>query len=154
MKNVAIILFTSFLLFAGEYGRITGKVTDKETGEPLIGAKIIVEGTDLEVKTDENGGYIVYYVRAGTYNISCSSLGYVPVTYTNVVINADQTTTLNFLTRPTIIGVTAYVLTAKKPLVVFSQTSSGHTYTSKDIECLPVITINELIKIHPGVVQH
>ena len=48
-----VLLSSVFFLFAGEYGRITGKVVDKETGEPLIGTEVIVEGIDLCVKTSE-----------------------------------------------------------------------------------------------------
>ena len=34
-------------MFAGTTGKISGYVTDQETGEPIVGANVIVEGTYL-----------------------------------------------------------------------------------------------------------
>ena len=45
------------VLFAGTTGKISGRVTDKETGEPLIGANVMVDGTPLGAATDTDGNY-------------------------------------------------------------------------------------------------
>ena len=36
---------------------LTGKVTDSETGEPLVGAQVFVKGTFVGTTTDVNGSY-------------------------------------------------------------------------------------------------
>ncbi len=65
MRRIIKIFLLSFLqtiaitnpLLAGVTGKIAGKITDKSTGEPLIGANIIVIGTNLGAATDLNGQY-------------------------------------------------------------------------------------------------
>ena len=38
---------------------VTGTVTDAETSEPLVGANVVVQGTDVGAATDETGTYSV-----------------------------------------------------------------------------------------------
>ncbi len=151
MKKLLALILTTAFLFGAEYGKITGKVRDAETGEPLIGADVIVEGTELGAATDEKGDYVILYVPAGTYVVTASYLGYDPYTYTQVIVNADQTTNLNFRLKPTVIEVEKVTVVAEKPPIVASQVQSGHSVTSQDISRLPVTTINQVVTLQAGV---
>jgi len=153
MKKILALLFIGVFLFAAEYGKITGKVMDGETGDPLIGADVVVEGSELGAASDVAGGYVVLYVPAGTYAVVASYLGYDPFTFTNVVVNADQTTVLNFRLRPTVIQVEGVTSVAVREPIVISQTQTGRSVTSEDINRLPVTTINQVITLQAGVVQ-
>ena len=153
MKRIACLLFIGALLFASEYGRISGRVTDSETGEPLIGADVIVEGTELGAATDERGEYTVLYVPAGTYRVVASYISYDPFTYASVVVNADQTTPLSFRLRPTVIEVQGVTAVAERPMIVVSQTQTGRAVTSQEMDRLPVTTINQVITLQAGVVE-
>ena len=42
-----LIFYLSLTAYAGETGKIAGKVTDAETGDPLPGTNVIVAGTNL-----------------------------------------------------------------------------------------------------------
>ena len=44
---VSIFVFASITNYAGTTGKISGTVRDAETGEPLPGCNIIIEGTIL-----------------------------------------------------------------------------------------------------------
>ena len=151
MKKIWALILAGALLFGAEYGKVTGKVRDAETGEPLIGADVIVEGTELGAASDEKGDYVVLYVPAGSYVITASYLGYDPYTYTQVIVNADQTTNLNFRLKPTVIEVEKVTVIAEKPPIVASQVQSGHSVTSQDIARLPVTTINQVVTLQAGV---
>lgn len=153
MKKLCIILFAAMFLFGAEYGKITGRVSDAETGEPLIGADVIIEGTELGAATDENGTYVVLYVPAGTYQVSASYISYNPYTYTTVVVNADQTTNIDFRLPPTVIQVEGVTAIAERPMIVASQTQTGRAVTSTELDRLPVTTINQVITLQAGVVQ-
>ena len=48
-------LLLSGLLFAQT--QISGSVTDAATGEKLVGANVLVEGTDVGSSTDVDGNY-------------------------------------------------------------------------------------------------
>lgn len=153
MKKLLLLLLAGVFLFGAEYGKITGRVTDSETGEPLIGANVIVEGTDLGAATDEKGDFTVMYIPAGTYTVNASYLGYDPMTYTNVVVNSDQTTLLNFRLNPTVIEVKGVTAVAVREPIVISQTQTGHAVTSQEMNRLPVTSINQVITLQAGVTQ-
>lgn len=153
MKRIIALLLVAVFLIASEYGKVVGKVLDNETGEPLIGANVMVEGTELGAATDANGEFVVPYVPVGTYSVVASYVSFDPYTLTNVIINADQTTPLNFRLRPTIIEVEGVTTVAERPMVVITKTSTDRAITSKEMNRLPVTTINQVITLQAGVVQ-
>lgn len=57
-------------------GAITGYITDKETGEPLIGAIVKLENTSYASSSDINGKFYMANVRASSYNLKASYIGY------------------------------------------------------------------------------
>ena len=46
------------MLFA-QKGEISGKVTDSTNDSPLIGANVVIEGTDQGAATDADGRYMM-----------------------------------------------------------------------------------------------
>lgn len=78
-------------------GKITGKITDQKTGEPLIGATVTVEGASRGAATNVNGEYIINDVPPGTNSITVSYLGYQNKEITDVQIKAGQVTSLNIV---------------------------------------------------------
>lgn len=86
------------LLFA-QVGKIAGKVVDRETKEPLIGANVIIEGTTLGASTDLNGNYVILNVPPGVYTLKASYVGYQTITIRNVRVTVGLTTEVNFEMR-------------------------------------------------------
>ena len=70
---------------------IQGKVLDGATGEPLIGAQVVIRGTDRGTVTDVDGRYSLR-VDPGTYDLDVQYLGYAPKTVTGVVVAAGRST--------------------------------------------------------------
>ena len=68
--SLTALLFTNS--FAGVTGKITGKVFDRDTREPLAGANVRIEGTNLGAATDHKGEFFILNVHAGTYAVSFS----------------------------------------------------------------------------------
>ncbi|HHM24006.1 MAG TPA: carboxypeptidase-like regulatory domain-containing protein, partial [Bacteroidetes bacterium] len=65
---VVTVALSPALVFAQTTtGRIAGVVVDKQTGEPLPGANVIVEGTSWGAATDLNGEFIIHNIPAGVY---------------------------------------------------------------------------------------
>jgi len=50
--SILIMVMLPQILFAGNVGKIFGKITDAETGEPLIGANITINETYQGGTTD------------------------------------------------------------------------------------------------------
>ena len=76
-----------------------GTVTDAQSGETLIGATIIVEGTSTGVTTDFDGKFKLT-VTPGSYNITASYLGYESFTRTNLIVQSKGNMDLNFELAP------------------------------------------------------
>ena len=53
------IIFVHSFLIAGTTGKISGTVVDKETGEPLIGCNVMVDGTALGAASHIDGTYFI-----------------------------------------------------------------------------------------------
>ncbi len=60
---ILTILFSSQLIWGA--ARVSGKVTDSSTGEPLFGANLIIEGTSIGAATNAEGNYLISDVPAG-----------------------------------------------------------------------------------------
>ncbi|MEJ0054469.1 MAG: carboxypeptidase-like regulatory domain-containing protein [Bacteroidota bacterium] len=86
--------FLSYLAFA-QVGTIKGTIKDETTGEAMIGANVVIEGTTTGGSTDIEGGFTIPKVKAGTYSIVISSISYTTKTVPNVVVYPDQTTVVN-----------------------------------------------------------
>ena len=76
---------------AGHDG-LKGVVTDMVSGEPLIGAAIMIEGTTTGTVSDLDGSYILP-LPEGTHTLSVSYIGYTAVTL-NITVNPDGTGTV------------------------------------------------------------
>jgi outer membrane receptor protein involved in Fe transport len=144
-------MLVGVLLFGAEYGRITGQVLDAETGAPLVGADIVVEGSELGAATGENGDFVVLYVPAGTYHVTASYVSYDPLVFADVVVNADQTTMLNFRLPPTVIEVKGVTAIAEREAIVRDAVHTRRAVTSTEMDRLPITTINQVIALQAGV---
>ncbi|MBC8044019.1 MAG: carboxypeptidase-like regulatory domain-containing protein, partial [Rhizobacter sp.] len=71
----------------GGLARLTGKVTDKDSGEELIGVSVSVVGTRTGASTNVDGVFNIQ-VAPGTYDVRASYIGYKPQTVKTVVITA------------------------------------------------------------------
>lgn len=74
---------------------ITGYVLGK-SNEPIIGANIIIDGTELGSITDSLGYYKINNIPPATYNITASYLGYESQTIFNAIIKSTGNQQYNF----------------------------------------------------------
>ena len=56
---ILMILALPLNLFAGTTGKLAGRVLDADTGEPVVGANVIIEGTYLGAAADVDGYYFI-----------------------------------------------------------------------------------------------
>ena len=114
------ILFWSLLLFifvvqfssAAGSGLIKGHVFDKVTGEPLIGANIVIQNTSLGVAADVDGGYVLRLVPVGEWTLNISYLGYKSFSM-HVIITEDVVIEKDFTLEPQSIQGEEVVVTAQ-----------------------------------------
>lgn len=148
---IALIVATSTISFAGNTGKISGKVTDKATGEPLIGANVFIQGLNTGAATDADGNYFILNVPPGTYTITASMIGYETINSTNVLVIIDRTTTLNFSLQTKTIEVSGVTVVAKKPVIDKDLTASEQIVTGDLIENSGIRTIKDALERQAGI---
>ena len=90
MKNRNLIsLVVTFLMPMFIYGQSVSGTVASETGDPLAGANVIVEGTDLGTASLEDGTYSIE-VGEGSYTITAQVIGYASSTK-SVDVSGDVT---------------------------------------------------------------
>jgi hypothetical protein len=75
-------------------GSLKGVVLDAETGAPLAGASVQIVGTQRGIATDPRGEFRIAVIPVGSYAIRINSIGYDPLTQTDVIIRAGRATSL------------------------------------------------------------
>ena len=70
------VLISSPLFAQVSSGKLAGKIVDTDTGEPLIGANIIILNTSLGAACDIDGNYFILNISPGTYDVQVSFVGY------------------------------------------------------------------------------
>ncbi len=143
------LLFVS--LFAGTTGKISGVVKDADTGEPLPGANVIIEGTTLGASTDMDGFYSIINVPPGIYTIKVIYIGYAEQVIKNVKVEIDLTTNLNILLKSTVLSTEAVEVVAQRPVVQKDISNSQMNMEVEIIEALPVTTVKDALTLQAGI---
>ncbi len=141
--KAAVILLLCMMIpaigSAGTVGKITGKVIDKETGDPLMYANVVLLGTSRGAMALEDGSFLILNVAPGIYDVMASFVGYIPVKIQGVLIEPDITRELVFELQSTVIEVKeAIIVEAERPLVQVDVTSTRSIYLAEELEALPV----------------
>jgi len=94
------VLFASFILMslagvALGQGSIAGTVTDKTTGETIIGANVLVQGTTFGASTDLEGRFLITNVPAGSYSLQISFVTYKTHLIPDVVVESGKRVTID-----------------------------------------------------------
>ncbi|MFV0521713.1 MAG: TonB-dependent receptor domain-containing protein [Mangrovibacterium sp.] len=95
-KQVLLLIFSFLSIFAmAQKATVVGAVIDKKSGETLIGATVMLQGTTSGAMADFEGNY-TFTADPGVYNVICSFVSYETQKIPNVEIKADETYTFNF----------------------------------------------------------
>ncbi len=86
--GVAILVLAEPVL--GQSGKITGKVTDLETGQPLVGANVLITETSIGSATDVEGDFEISDLDPGTYGLRASFIGFAAQESTVVVMAGEN----------------------------------------------------------------
>jgi hypothetical protein len=95
VQFIGILLLGCFNLQAqNNTGKVSGKLTDKKTGELLIGVTVLVQGTGKGAVTDVEGRYLLP-LAPGTYTLDFKYMGYATKSISEVVVKDGEVTALN-----------------------------------------------------------
>src|SRR5215218_7600208 len=112
IRNVTllVLLLTFSITHAQQATKLTGNVTDAESGAPMVSATIVYEGTKA-VNTDVEGTFFLPLQRGKKYDLKISSVGYQTKVINGVQL-ADETPALTIPMERTNGQLTAVVVTS------------------------------------------
>jgi len=150
----SLVLTIPLGLWGQTTGKVEGVVRDKDTGEPLVGAQVTIEGTLLGNITNEDGYYFILNVPAGLKNVKAQLIGYQSVTVEDQRVLAGQTQTVDFQLKSTIIELPGQVVKGERsPLVPRDNTVSKHRVTYETAQALPTENYRDIVTLQAGVVR-
>ncbi|MGC9363679.1 MAG: carboxypeptidase-like regulatory domain-containing protein [Fidelibacterota bacterium] len=130
-----------------------GKIVDKNTGDPIVGANIYIEGTSMGTASDINGDYFIINIPPGTYTLICSYVGYERISVVNIEVNVDRTTIQNFSIAPQAIEGEEVTVIGTRKIIEMDRTNTAAYVTSEEIQTMPVQELGDLIQLQTGVVK-
>lgn len=94
LQTLVVLLCALNMAAFAQKGKIAGKIVDKKTGEDIIGATVVVEGTTNGASTDIDGKYYLP-LAAGSYTILVSYVSYKTQKLQNIVVKDGELTYLD-----------------------------------------------------------
>ena len=151
-------MITSTLGFS--QGEIHGKIYEKESNLPAIGATVFVEvgGNKVGTVTDIAGRYKLKPLNAGVYNLSIKLMGMNPVVMSEVLVNKDKITWIKDVSLSANIELNVLIIEELRykdsERLIKVEDPTAMTMTSKEIEKSPLLREPvDLIATMPGVTK-
>ena len=152
---LSTIILASLSLAQVDTGSILGLVTDS-TGGVVAGARVSIlnEGTGLkqQAETNSDGRYTFSPVRLGTYSVEVEFAGFQKSRRSNVTVNIQRQSVVDFALNPGELTTTVDV-TSALPVLQTQSGSVGETITARTIQNLPLSgrNYNFLARLTAGV---
>ena len=146
-----LLLATPLAAVAQNTGKLAGRVVD-DLGDPLPGANVVVEGTQLGAATDIDGNYFIIGIPVGEYPVTASFVGYQTQTVEDVQISSGYTTEQNFELGPQELGEVTVVY--ERPIIQKDAIGAPRVVSGEDIQNLPIRGVADVAAIQNGVVNN
>ncbi|NQU67260.1 MAG: TonB-dependent receptor [Candidatus Marinimicrobia bacterium] len=153
-----ILIFAALVLqfisfgFSATTGKIAGRILDN-SGEPLIGVNVFLDGTNMGTATDASGYYMIINIPPGEYTIRILMIGYKNQIIQHVDVKSDHTTKVNIKMEQTILEGESVTVSAFKPLIEMDRTSTQASVSAAQLEVMPVGTVSDVLNLQAGVVD-
>ena len=148
LNYLFIIIFLMAGTLAAQNYTISGKVTNAENGEELVGANVYIPALNQGGVTDFEGNYSITQVPAGTHLLKISYIGYQTKTET-IEVSSNQT--LNFEVTPTTVMLEGLVVEVNRAVeretpITYTEISREDLQSKYNTQDVP-----NLLKAVPGV---
>jgi outer membrane receptor protein involved in Fe transport len=133
--------------------KLTGTITDAESGDPLVGVNVVVKGTYRGAATDFNGRYLIMGMPEGSVDLEMSQLGYRTVLATGLVVLNGIFEDHDFALERSYIQGEDVVIVGKKPLFEIDNTSSSTVLDFEELQTQVVEDITDVVGQQVGVTK-
>ncbi len=152
LLTIGLLLAAQVAVFA--QSTVTGTISDEKTGEPLIGANVVIKQDGQFVagaRTDFEGKYTMKNVQVGSYDIEVTYMSYATVK-TTINVKASGFTVYNEqLTKAGEVLKTVVVKAQKAPVIEIGTPETGARITSEDIGRMPSNSVEGIVAAVAGV---
>lgn len=133
-------------------GRISGRVQDASTGQPLAGASVRIEAQGLEAVTTDQGRFVLAGLPAGEVDVAVDLLGYQSLRLEGVTVRAGRAAELAIALDPTSLELEPLVVDAERiPLIEPEVAQTREVITGEVLRELPVTRVGEAVELSTGV---
>lgn len=150
LRACALVLLCPALLCAGTTGSLEGYVTEQETGVPLVGVNVLLVETGQGANTDEGGFFKIHNIRAGSYQVQISLIGYGTIRSAAIAVVPDRRSQFSVELAEHPIEMEATVVTHARPLIQIDVTGTAYEIDFADFIARPVDTIEDVVELQPG----
>src|SRR5690554_3614241 len=151
LLTIGLAFFLALSAMAQETGTIKGKITDESTGEPLIGATVIIVGTYKGVSTDFVGEYEIENVKPGDYSIKITYIGFTEKIFNGITIKAGETKILDAVLKPSSQALETVEIVGEKSMVNLESAKSEVSLSRKEIAEMNVRDVQEIASMQAGI---
>lgn len=109
-----VLIFLLFSLPAFSQAIIKGNVKDAKTGETIVGANVILQGTTIGTSTDLDGNFEIKNIKPGTYNLVVSFISYKTKTIDRIKADAGKPLELNITIEENVASLEGVTIVASK----------------------------------------
>ena len=151
---VSLVLLISSTGAFAQTGRITGRIVDAGSGQPLAYANVVLVGTTMGGMTLTDGSFTIVGVPVGSYTVKAMMMGYKTEERSGVQVNSGAVLELDFRLEETIVGKTQeIVVEAQLPQIEVTESDVSHRVSGDELEELPVDDVAEAIALKSGIVK-
>lgn len=148
-KNSLIILFSFLSLFSAAQSSLEGTITDKKTGEPIVGAGVYIPDTRTGAISDIDGHYIITQLPARKLLVQVKLIGYGVITE---MVDISIVRKKNFALSETILEKSEVIVTGSAFTTDHARSSlSIEPLEKKQLQTVGATNITDAIAQIPGV---
>jgi len=149
---IALVLLPTMIFAQSTTAKLAGVVADAD-GNPLVGANVVVEGSNLGAATDELGRYYILDVPVGTYDLRAEYIGFTTVIESGVRTSVGFTTSVDFNLDVAAVAGQAVTVTRERPLINPNATNTTRVVDKELIDAFAVRGVANIVNLQTGVVN-
>lgn len=154
LLSILVLLLVTTTISRAQVGSLSGLITDKDDGLPLIGVNVIIKGTTFGTASNLDGNYTINKIRPGEYSIEFRYIGYERILITGIIVKANETTDLDIkMGAQSITSEDEVTVIGERPIFDVEQSSTSTLVSRDQIEAASISKVEDVVGMTAGVLK-